>query len=352
VEQTVEEIAALVGGNLQGNGKQVVNGVASLRDAGPDDVSFLNNRRYLGDLEGTTAGVILVSDDLAERASAGGTRSIIICGDPSAALEQTSGALFPAPPKASSGAHANAVVDPLAIVADSATIGPNAVIEAGASIGEHTVVGPGCVVGVRAVIGDDCLLHANVTVAHHCRIGDRVILQSGSVIGADGYGYHQRDGKHYKIPQIGIVQLDDDVEIGAGATVDRARFGRTWIKRGTKIDNLVQVAHNCVLGEDCLVVALTGIAGSTRMGDSVILAGMVGVTGHCEIGDRVTVAGLSGVFSSVEGEGRVLMGTPAVDRMQYLRQAACVRKLPDAMNRLKELEAQVEELKGRLEGNP
>ena len=199
------------------------------------------------------------------------------------------------------------------------------------------MVGALSYVGRDVLIGEDCLLHSRVTVADRCSLANRVILHSGVVIGSDGFGFELFGGKHVKIPQVGIVQVDDDVEIGSNTTVDRARFGRTWIQEGTKIDNLVQIAHNVVIGRHCLIVAQVGISGSTRLGDYVTLAGQVGVVGHIEIGDHAVVGAQSGISKSVPGK-EFYMGTPAVPAGVYREQVALIRRLSKLTERVQALE--------------
>lgn len=343
---TAQRLATLVEGTCVGEPNRLVSGVASLRDASADDVSFFNSRRYLEDLRESNAGTIFIPEIARDHALAE-RRTLIICADPSRALQLASNELYPPPQRPAAGIHPSAIVAESARIDDTATVGPHCVIESHVSIGPRTLVDAGTVVREHSVLGSDCHLHANVTITHHSVIGNRVVLHSGVVIGADGYGYHSDDGVHNKIPQIGIVQIDDDVEIGANSCVDRARFAKTWIQRGTKIDNLVQVGHNAVIGEDCLVVALTGIAGSARLEQHVTLAGMVGVIGHCELASGTVVGAGSIVMSSIEGEGRILLGEPAIDRMAHLRQAAEVRRLPKLVQRVKELEARLADLEQR-----
>ena len=218
------------------------------------------------------------------------------------------------------------------------SIQPCAVVENGATIGANSVIGAHAYVGHEATIGADCLLHPRVTISARCKIGDRVILHSGVVIGSDGFGFELSEGRHVKVPQTGIVQLDDDVEVGANTTIDRARFGRTWIGAGTKIDNLVQIGHNVVTGKHCILVSQTGISGSTRLGDYVTLGGQAAAVGHIEIGDRVMVGARGGVSKSVE-PGKVLWGSPvAMPIREAKEQLALLRRLPKLFQRVKRLE--------------
>jgi UDP-3-O-[3-hydroxymyristoyl] glucosamine N-acyltransferase len=219
-------------------------------------------------------------------------------------------------------------------------IGPNAVIEAGVELGDEVEVGPGCFVGRNVIIGKGSRLHANSTVHAECILGENVFLHSGVVIGADGFGYEFGHGRHRKVRQAGIVQIDNDVEIGAGSTVDRARFGRTWIGEGTKIDNLVQIGHNVVIGKHCIIVACTAIAGSAVIGDYVVIAAQVGIAGHVHVGSQSTLAARCGVTRDLPG-GKTYLGFPAIPSGEEKRRLAGINRLPQLVARVKELAAQI-----------
>ncbi len=326
-QRTSAWVAEWVGGRLVGPGDVVVTDVGGLDDAGSGAVSFLGNPRYRDRVLPSKAAVVLVPEGFTEAPPAG--RAWVVCADPSAAFTKVVTAFAPPPPTYAAGVHERAVVSPSATVAASAHVGPCAVVEAGAVIGERTVIGAGCYVGHEARVGDDCFLYPHV-------------------IGADGFGYDSGPTGHTKIPQVGIVQIDDDVEIGALAAVDRARFGRTWIQRGTKIDNLVQVAHNVVIGPHCIVVSQAGIAGSTHLGQGVILAAQAGLVGHIHIGDGAVVMAQAGVTKDVPPKGAVF-GSPAVDRQDYAREQMMIKRIPRLVQSLKDLEARVRELQQRLE---
>ncbi|MCL4163576.1 UNVERIFIED_CONTAM: hypothetical protein GTU68_026408, partial [Idotea baltica] len=259
------------------------SGISSLDEAGPDEISFLGNPRYKTQLPGTKAGVVLVPEGDWEAPE---SCVLIKVENPSGAFSkiieyfQAAAHYFEA--GISSGAH---VADDVELDPSKVMVGAGAVIEGGARIENGTVIGSGCVVGRNSVVGKDCLLHPNATIRERCILGNRVILHPGVVVGSDGYGFELVDGRQQKVPQVGIVELEDDVEIGANSCIDRARFGRTLIGEGTKIDNLVQVAHNVKVGKHCLLVAQSGIAGSTKLGDYVTLAAQAGVVGHVEVGD-------------------------------------------------------------------
>ena len=234
------------------------------------------------------------------------------------------------------GIHPSAIVGSGVRVGKQVSIQPCAVIEDGAKIGDDTIIGAGSYIGHETIIGSACLIYALVTIRERSRIGSRVIIHSGAVIGADGFGFETVDGRQQKIQQLGIVQIDDDVEIGANTTVDRARFGRTWIQQGVKIDNLVHIAHNVVIGKNSVIVAQTGISGSTRVGERVTMAGQVGIVGHVEIADGSIIAGRSGVTKSVPGG--VWFGYPAGPIGEIKRQIGWIRSLGKLFARVKEIE--------------
>ena len=336
---SLQELAALVGGQLSfGDSLSPsfrIRGVASVAEAAPDEVTFLGNPKYLPALRRSQAAAVLVSQDFAETV----TPALIRVPNPSLAFATLVAHFAPSPVVFPPGIHASALVGEGVRLGKDVSVQPFAVIEPGASIGDGTVVGAYSYVGHDATIGAGSFLHPRVTVAARCVVGNRVILHAGVVLGSDGFGFENEKGRHLKIPQVGIVQVDDDVEIGANTTVDRARFGRTWIGEGTKIDNLVQIAHNVVIGKHCLIVAQVGISGSTRLGDYVTLAGQVGVAGHLEIGDRVVVSAQSGVSKTLEAN-QMYMGSPAVPAAEYREQVAHMRRLHKLAERIQKLEKQ------------
>jgi UDP-3-O-[3-hydroxymyristoyl] glucosamine N-acyltransferase len=338
-------VATLVAGRLSGAADVVVTGVGSLDDAGATDVSFLGQPRYRDRVLPSKAAVVLVPEDFSESPPSG--RAWVICADPSQAFSALVAAFAPPPVSYPPGVHPSAVVAASAIVPASAHVGPCAVIEGEVVVGERTVIGAGCTLGQAVRIGDDCVLYPRVTVRERCLLGRRVILHPGVVIGSDGFGYVSGPQGHTKVPQVGIVQIDDDVEIGALCAVDRARFGRTWIQRGTKIDNLVQVAHNVVIGQHCIVVAQVGVSGSTRLGNGVVLAGQAGLIGHLTIGDGAVVMAQAGVSKDVPPKGAV-MGSPAMDRREFARGQMNLRRVERLAKTVQELSAQVRELRQRL----
>jgi UDP-3-O-[3-hydroxymyristoyl] glucosamine N-acyltransferase len=331
---TVSELAALVGGEVfSGSGDAVIEGPAALESAGPGEISFFAHPRYAADLRTTRAAAVLVPRDFAGETPA----ACIRVDDPSAAFTRITREFLrePAPPPA--GVRPSAVVHSGAQIAPDASIGEQAVVMPGAVIGPRSVVMAGGYIGTGARIGAACLLHPHAVVGHGCLLGDRVILHSGAVVGSDGFGYDTQDGRHTKIAQSGIVVVEDDVEIGANTTIDRARFGRTVIGEGTKIDNLVMIAHNVVIGKHCIVCAQVGIAGSARIGNHVILAGQAGLVGHIRIGDGAIVGAQTGVSNDIEPGARVV-GSPPRPIGDWKRSIIRVDKLAELYDRVKKLE--------------
>ena len=326
------QLAALVGGDLEGPADREVSGLKGIEEAGPQDVAFLGNPRFAKALPGCKAGVVLVSRD--QEVPEG--LAVIRVDSPYLAYAKALTAAT-TKPYVAGGVHPQAFVDETAEVAPDVTVNALAYVGPGAKLGARVVLHSGVHVGENAEVGDDTVLHPNVALYHGCKIGKRCIIHGGSVIGADGYSFVPDGESHYKIPQLGIVQIDDDVEIGALNTIDRAALERTWIKSGVKTDNMVHIAHNCVVGENTLLVAQVGISGSTKLGKHVILGGQAGVAGHIEIGDNVQAAGGTGIIKSVP-EGEIIGGLPAMPHRLWLRTSGLIRRLPELFNRLKALE--------------
>ena len=329
---TAKELAVLSGGELIGDPTLKITGASSLIEAGQGEISFFTDRKYIGLLRKTHASAIFVLPDFAEPISAVQIR----VSNPTKAFEQVLLKFAPKRITFAPGIHPSAVVDPSARLGERVSIQPLAVIEPGAKIGDDTIIGAGSYVGHETVIGSACHIYPHVTVRERSRIGSRVIIHSGAVIGADGFGFEMVDGRHHKLQQIGIVQIDDDVEIGANTTVDRARYGRTWIQEGVKIDNLVQIAHNVVIGRNSVIVAQTGLSGSTLVGERVTMAGQVGIAGHLEIADGTIIAAQSGVAKSLPGG--VWFGYPAVPFAQAKQQIAWIHRLGKLFARVREIE--------------
>jgi UDP-3-O-[3-hydroxymyristoyl] glucosamine N-acyltransferase len=318
--QTLKQLAEHIQAELFGDGDLTVSSVGALEDAGPGQLSFLSNLKYKKHLDTTGASVVIVGEGVTfEKVP------LLRVKDPQYAFQQAVLLLHGPRRHPHGGIHPAAYVDPTA------------------EVDESTVLYPGAYVGPGAKIGRDCVLHPNVVVYDRCVIGDRVVIHAGTVIGADGFGYAPHEGVHHKIPQIGIVKIEDDVEIGANTTIDRAALGVTLIGKGTKIDNLVMIAHNVQTGPHCLVVAQAGIAGSTTLGHHVVLGGQVGVAGHLEIGDGAMAGAQCGITNSVE-PGQIVLGSPHVPLKDARRMFILWRELPDMVKRIKKLEAQLEKL--------
>ncbi|HSI84886.1 MAG: UDP-3-O-(3-hydroxymyristoyl)glucosamine N-acyltransferase [Candidatus Methylacidiphilales bacterium] len=332
-QYTAEFIASHVGGALQGDSSHIISGVADLASAESRHASFLGNPKYLAQARRTKAGVVLLSHQDPQEFSF----TQIRVESPSFAFAKVVDLFAPPAPVYQPGVHPSAVVAADVILGEGVSVQPCAVIEAGARIGARTVIGANAYVGARAVLGEDCLLYPQVVVREDSVIGNHVILHCGSVIGGDGFGYDFRAGRHQKIPQIGYVQLDDHVEVGAGTTIDRGRFDRTWIGEGTKIDNLVMIAHNVRVGKHCLIVSQTGISGSTTLGNYVTLAGQVGTVGHITIADGAIVTAQSGVSKDVPAKTTVA-GRHAIPLRDSLKVEALTRRLPELLERIKTLE--------------
>ncbi|CAN5866777.1 UDP-3-O-(3-hydroxymyristoyl)glucosamine N-acyltransferase [soil metagenome] len=335
---TLGEIAEHLGCRLEGEGSVEIHGVAALEDAGPGQVTFFANARYAAALRATRAAAVI-----AAHAVEGVPCAVLRAADPYLAFARAV-ELFADAWRPAAGVHSQAVVDGSAEVAADASIGPFAVVGEGARIGARTIVHAHVTIGRFARIGEDCLLHSHVSIRERVRIGDRVILQNGVVIGADGYGFARRaDGSHHKIPQIGGVTIEDDVEIGANSTVDRPAVGETRISAGTKIDNLVQVAHGVRIGRHVLLAAQVGVAGSSVLEDQVTLAGQVGVAGHITIGRGTIATAQTGIPNSVEA-GSFISGYPAIPNREWLKASAVFRKLPELRKLVGELQRRVADL--------
>lgn len=334
---------SLIGVEGAGESSAVFSGVASLKDATSGEISFLGNSKYEPHLAATKASVVLVPPGDFKAPT---DCHLITVTDPSdsfsAIIDFFQRDSRPFEPGVSGSAH---VGEGVVLNREKVEIGPGTVIEDGAMIGDGTIIEAGCLIGKGVMIGQDCHLHLGVKVREGCRLGNRVILQPGCVIGSDGYGFQQVDGRHQKVPQVGIVEIEDDVEIGANSCVDRARFGRTLIGEGTKIDNLVQIAHNVRLGKHCLVIAQSGIAGSTTLGDYVTLAAQSGVAGHLEIADQVVIGGKSGVAKNLPEPG-IYIGVPARPIAADHRKRAEIARLPKMRKELQMIKKMLEEMSG------
>lgn len=332
----LSELAQWIDGDIVRGGLDLsLTGMAALDMAGPHDVSFLGNEKYFNQFLETQAAAVIVPRGITEGPPGA---ALIAVDNPTLAFSVVVRHFAAASRAFVAGVHPKASIDPSATLDPSKVcVHPGAVVMAGASVGDGSELGPNCVIGADAVLGKDCHIMANAVVRERCVLGDRVILQPGAVIGSDGYGYEFSGGRHVKIEQVGIVEIGDDVEIGSNTTIDRARFGKTLIGEGTKIDNLVQIGHNCVIGKHCLIIALTGISGSTKLGNYVTVAGQVGTVGHITIGDKATLTARAGVTANLPG-GEIYAGNPAQPFRDEMKQRANTRRLPKLIERLKAVE--------------
>lgn len=348
ISMTAAQIAEIVKGEIIGDAGRTVTGVAGIKEAAPDQLSFVGSRKYEELLKSAKAGIILICADLAKYEKPDTT--LIVCKNVDVAFATVVAMYADEPPAMVPGIHPSAVVAPDAKIGNNVSINANAVIESGAEIGDNTVIGAGCYIGHDAKIGADSILYPNVTVMYRCIVGRKAVFHPGVVIGGDGFGFVPGPNGLVKVPQTGIVQIDDDVEIGANTTVDRARFGRTWIKSNVKIDNQVMIAHNVVIGESSIIVAQAGIAGSSELGRGVILAAKAGVNGHITLGDGVQVAGTSGVLRSVPA-GQTVIGTPAESQREFMARISLPGRFEKLSKKFAALQQEVAELKAQLEEN-
>jgi UDP-3-O-[3-hydroxymyristoyl] glucosamine N-acyltransferase len=341
---TIAELASLTGAKaVEGACAAPITGIAALAEATAADLSFLGNAKYADAVATSKAGAILVPVSFAGQPAAG--QAFLRVDNPSYALallcSVLEARLWPRP---AAGIHASAVVASSAKVDSAAYVGPLCVIGEGAVIAAGAVLEARCHIGVQAKVGADCWLKSGVTIGDYCVLGARCRLQSGAVIGSDGFGYEPVNGEIRRIPQIGNVVLEDDVEVGANSTLDRARFSQTVVGRGTKIDNLVQIAHNVRIGRQCLITAQVGIAGSTTLGDHCVLGGQAGVAGHLTLGDRVKLGAQTGLFEDVPADG-FMNGTPAVPFGLERRLVVLSRRLPDLFKKVDSLAASLDSAK-------
>ena len=338
----VAEILNLTGGKLvQGDREASFSGIASLNEAAAEEISFLGNEKYFNDYLESDAGLVFIPEKV-EPCNA--EVVLIVVENPSLAFGQIVNAFTESKNQWEPGVHSTAVIaEDVALDNESVLVMAHVVIEKGAKVGKGCSIGSGVSIGENVTIGKDCKIYPNVTIREGCILGDRVIIQPGSVIGSDGFGYEFVEGKHVKVEQVGIVIIEDDVEIGANAAIDRARFGKTVIGEGSKIDNLVQIAHNAKIGKHSIIVSQSGIAGSSEIGNYVTMAAQSGMAGHIKIGDKAILMARSGVTKSLEG-GRIYKGFPDRPVAEENRRLAVVSRLPKLMKQVKDLQAQIEAL--------
>ena len=342
IHETLKKIAQLIDGEVIGDGNVVITGISGIREAEEGDLTFLANPRYAPLMDTTKAAAIITS-----RETASAPRPMIRTDNPSMAFAKIISILMPNDQRYPSGIHPTAVIGKNVKLGQDVALQPYVVIDDDAVIGDRTIIYSGSYVGNRAKIGNDCLIYPNVAIREKVEIGNRVIIHSGTVIGSDGFGFATVGGEHHKIPQIGTVLIADDVEIGANVTIDRARFGKTVIGKGTKIDNLVQIAHNVIVGENSIIIAQAGISGSTVIGKNVTIAGQAGLVGHITIGDNAVLAAQAGVTKPVPANTCV-SGYPARQHDEAKRLNAFVSRLPQIVDELKKLEEKVNQLEKRI----
>jgi UDP-3-O-[3-hydroxymyristoyl] glucosamine N-acyltransferase len=338
----LKEIVDLVGGDFSGDSSLEIRGVKTLADAGPTDISFLGNPKYAAQVDASAACAVLVS-----RKHAGESPRFVRVDDPYVALATILTKWFAAIPGPAAGVSPLASVASTAQIGSGVAIGPFVTIGEGAEIGDGCVIFDNCSIGAGARVGRGSTLYPNVTLYHGCILGERNIVHSGAVIGSDGFGFATTRGLHMKIPQIGIVRVGDDVEIGASSTIDRAALGETVIGEGTKIDNLVQIGHNVRVGRHCFLVSMSGIAGSSELGDYCVLAGQSGLVGHIRLGNQVVVTAQSAVTKDWEGPIQI-SGSPARPLGEKMRSDASLARLPKQLERMKQLEKRIAELERKL----
>ncbi len=331
------KIAQLVGGKIEGDDRIIINGINSLDCAIPGEISFLIAPRYKKKLATTLASAIIIAEP-AENYKG----SQIIAANPELAYAKTA-QIFAMPLTRFNGISPQLIIDEGCFIGKEVSIFPNVYLGKDVSIGDGTILFPGVYIGDRVKIGEKSVIHANVSILEDCIVGNNVIICPGSVIGSDGFGFVKDGHKSVRIPQIGTVQIDDDVEIGANNCVDRAALGKTWIKRGVKTDNLVHIAHNVVVGEDSILVAQVGVSGSVRIGNQVILGGQAGISDHIDIGDKAMIGSQSGIAKSVL-PGNIVSGTPGMPHRLYLKTSSLIARLPQFFERLRTVEKKIAKL--------
>ena len=332
----LEEIAKLVGGELVGDPTTAITGVAGIKEAKKGDITFLANARYLSFLDETEASAVIASTQTAP-----GKKPLVRIANPSPAFSKIVSLFSKFKDPKTPGVHPTAVIDPTVKLGQDVFVGPHVVIEKETVIGGRSSIEANTFIGARCRLGEEAVIYPNVTIREDSQIGSRVIIHSGAVIGSDGFGYETVDGVHVKIPQTGFVLIEEDVEIGANVCIDRGRFQKTWIQKGSKIDNLVQIAHNVVIGPHCIVVSQAGISGSTTLGRNVVIAGQAGIVGHLEIGDEAVIGAQAGVSKSIPPKA-VVLGSPAKPITEQKRIFVLIAKLPELFKDLAKIKKKLE----------
>ena len=344
MEFTAKQIAEFLGGTVDGNENAAVHTFAKIEEGVPGALSFLSNVKYTQYLYSTQSSIVLVNKDFVPEQPVSATLVRVDNAYESLAKLMS---LYASMKPGRNGISSLASVSEKAKIGQNVYIGPFSVVEDGAVIGDNTQIYPHVIVGEGASVGADCILYPHVTIYYGCKIGNRCILHAGSVIGADGFGFAPTPQGYNKIPQIGIVQLEDDVEIGANTCIDRSTMGRTVIHKGVKLDNLIQVAHNVEIGENTVMSAQTGIAGSSKVGSWCMVGGQCGISGHITLGNKVNLAAKTGVIGNLE-DGSTMMGYPAIGYRNFLRSSLIYKDLPEISKTIRNLEKEIEELKAKL----
>ncbi len=348
----LSDVAKMLGGSLDGDPSADIRGLAAIEDAGPSELTFLANPKYRKFLDTTGAAAVLVPEgaDAATLRRKGGP-ALLRVADPYRAFLLLADEFYPPAPEPAPGIHPSAVVAGTAVLGKDCSIGAHAVIGDGCILGDRVSISPGSVIDSAVRIGSDTRIMENVVVKSSTRIGERVTLHPGCVIGGDGFGFTPKsDGSHEKVPQRGIVVIGDDAEVGSNCTIDRAMIGETRIGRGVKLDNLIQIGHNVVIGDHTVIVAQTGVAGSTRIGEQCMIAGQVGIVGHLRIADRVKIGAQAGVSRSLGETGGTYSSSPAKEHRRAMRIEGGIRQLPEMITELRALREEVDRLRGSREG--
>ncbi len=338
IQKTVAELAEHVGGTIEGDENAIITGASTLSEAGGSDVSFLANSKYEKEFETSKAGVIVVDMEIPNNG-----KNVIRCKDPYYAFMQMVVLLHGHREHKETGISEKASVSKTAKIGENVDIQDFVYVSEDVEIGDGTNIYPNCTIGPGSKIGKECIIYPNVTIYDGCVIGDRVTIHAGTVIGQDGFGYATHDGVHHKIPQIGGVVIEDDVELGAGCTIDRGTLGDTVIGEGTKTSNLIAIGHNTKVGKRCLLVAQVGIAGSVEVGNYCVFGGQVGVVGHIKIGDNVQIGAQAGVTHDLEGN-QAVVGSPAIPMSQARRSYALLKDLPEFRKKLRAIDKQISKM--------
>ena len=339
------KIAELVNGEIIGDVKKNIKGISSFDDAGSDEITFAGSPDYLNKVEDIVAGAVIISCNADKKIIENTRKNLVLVENPQTAFMSIV-PLFSPPAKAIKVIDSSVNVGKAFTFGDDLSIGASVVIGDNVSMGDRVEIMPGSVISNNVTIGDDVKIYPNVTILRGTKLGNRVIIHSGTVIGSDGFGFTNKNGKHIKIMHVGIVQIDNDVEIGAGNTIDRGTFGKTWIKNGVKTDNQVHIAHNVTVGENTLLVAQVGIAGSTFIGNNVIIAGQAGVSGHLRIEDGAIVGPAAGIVRHVL-KGSIISGTPGIPHKLWLRVQSILPKLPDIRKKVLDLEKRIKSIENK-----